>query len=63
MPEPTAVDRARTLLFGTGYAIVARSELAQLRNDSRRLAALEAGGVDNWGGYDDAIAALADHDD
>ncbi|MFB4424836.1 hypothetical protein C5F59_027620 [Streptomyces sp. QL37] len=37
---------------------ITRSRLAQLEKDSDKLGALEAYGVDNWEGYDDATAAL-----
>ncbi|WP_067470096.1 hypothetical protein [Actinomadura macra] len=33
-------------------------ELARLREADAKLAALEAGGVDNWGGYDHAMSLL-----
>lgn len=33
-----------------------------LEADSRKLAALEAGGVDNWDGYEASIAGLNDEE-
>lgn len=33
------------------------AEYMELEHASRKLAALEAAGVDNWSGYDDALAA------
>jgi hypothetical protein len=35
-----------------------RKQVAELEEDSRTLRALEAGGVDNWDGYSDALADL-----
>lgn len=35
-------------------------ELASMRQDVRKLRALEAGGVDNWEWYEDSLAALED---
>lgn len=37
------------------YAMVETSELKQLREDSDKLKKLEAAGVDNWDGYDEAL--------
>lgn len=36
------------------------SEWNRLNADSAILEALEAGGVDNWEGYDDALESLSD---
>ncbi|AXG81135.1 RecBCD nuclease inhibitor [Streptomyces paludis] len=38
------------------------AEYQQLKRDSEKLAALERFGVDNWGGYDDAMQSLEDED-
>lgn len=38
---------------------ISKSDLYQLKKDSVKLAALEAGGVDNWDWYSDS---LRDHD-
>jgi hypothetical protein len=38
-------------------------ELEQLRNDSAKLAALEAAGVDNWEGYSHAMSLYAGEDE
>jgi hypothetical protein len=37
------------------------TELESLREDSARLAALEAAGVDNWSGYDYAMQLLREN--
>jgi hypothetical protein len=42
---------------------VSAEELKQLRTDSRKLAALEAAGVDNWEHYGDAMRSLHGEDD
>jgi shikimate kinase len=34
------------------------AEYQELQASHRKLRALEAAGVDNWGGYDDAIQSL-----
>jgi hypothetical protein len=40
------------------WTTVKTSELKSLREDSARLAALNAAGVDNWSGYDYAMQLL-----
>lgn len=45
-----------------GHLGLTRESLEQLREDSRKLAALEAAGVDNWEGYDDAMASLSEEE-
>lgn len=40
------------------YATISLEELAQLREDSALLHALEAAGVDNWEGYGEALREL-----
>ena len=37
---------------------IPKSEYELLLDASRKLAALEAGGVDNWEGYDDAMSSM-----
>jgi len=37
-----------------------RARVGELLQDSATLAALYAGGVDNWGGYSDALSSLDD---
>jgi len=39
---------------------ITRAEYTQLLADQRLLRALQAAGVDNWDGYDDAIEALGE---
>lgn len=39
-----------------------RAKVADAQDDSRKLNALEAYGVDNWDGYGDAMASLDDED-
>lgn len=39
-----------------------RAEVADLYEDADVLDALRAAGVDNWGGYEDAMAMLDDED-
>lgn len=41
-----------------GYVEIPEAEYNELVKQSMILAALEAGGVDNWDGYDDAIEDL-----
>jgi hypothetical protein len=36
-----------------------RKQVAELEADAAMLAALEAGGVDNWEGYSDAVAGAS----
>ena len=43
--------------------LVSKSELESLREDARKLAALEAAGVDNWSDYDYAMASLYDDEE
>lgn len=42
---------------------IADKYLFPLEEDARTLAALEAYGVDNWDGYDEAIQSLEEDDD
>jgi hypothetical protein len=39
---------------------ITKKEYEGLVEDSRKLAALEAAGVDNWQGYDDAMEIMAE---
>lgn len=41
---------------------IPKSEYDQLQKDSKWLAALEAAGVDNWQGYDEAVEILNSDD-
>ncbi|WP_158010670.1 hypothetical protein [Tardibacter chloracetimidivorans] len=41
---------------------VERREYERLRRSEEKLLALEAGGVDNWDGYDWAMEALGEDD-
>ena len=41
-----------------GTWTLTHQEYQELIRDQRELAALDAGGVDNWGGYSDAMASL-----
>ena len=43
-----------------GYITIPVAEFAALEEDSKKLARLEAGGVDNWDGYETAMSE--DHD-
>lgn len=45
------------------YATISLEELAQLREDSALLHALEAAGVDNWEGYGEALRELENDDE
>lgn len=45
-----------------GTWTLTHSEYQELLRSSRELKALEAMGVDNWGGYDDAMNTLAEED-
>ena len=42
---------------------VDKNYLLSLEADSQKLAALEAGGVDNWDGYEEAIGGLDDEEE
>lgn len=42
--------------------IISREEYDQLRRDSELLGCLEACGVDNWCGWDDAMEMFAEED-
>jgi hypothetical protein len=42
---------------------VSATELDQLRQDSRKLTALETVGVDNWSGYERAMEILHEGED
>ncbi len=42
---------------------ISRDEYERLQRAERKLSALEAGGVDNWDGYDWAMEALQDEED
>ena len=45
------------------WTTVKTTELESLRQDSARLRALEAAGVDNWDGYDHAMQLLHESED
>lgn len=67
MPEPTNAVRSPTEILAhkiaqaiaglhKGNVSITREAYQSLCNDSHKLAKLEAGGVDNWEGYSDAMA-------
>lgn len=41
---------------------ISTAEYNQLVKDSKKLSALEAGGVDNWEWYDEAMSSINDED-
>lgn len=43
--------------------VITREEYDSLLEDSEKLAALEAQGVDNWDGYDEAMKSLRDNEE
>jgi hypothetical protein len=43
--------------------IISKALYDQLREDSEKLGCLEACGVDNWGGWDDAMEMFHEDDD
>ena len=45
-----------------GTWTLSHAEYQELKADSEKLAALEAGGVDNWEGYGNALEALDDEE-
>ena len=45
------------------YVTISRVEYKQLKKDAATLNALEAGGVDNWEGYSDALALIDEDED
>lgn len=51
----SALDSGRKDLAGTPMVEIPESEYKALKKDSRILAALEAGGVDNWEWYCDSL--------
>lgn len=59
MPCPSYLAEAETVCPGP-VDPVSPEELARLREASVTLNALEAAGVDNWEGYDEAMQSLAD---
>lgn len=46
----------------TGEELISRAELAQLKQREEWLSALEAAGVDNWDGFDEANSIQAEWD-
>lgn len=58
IPKGLTVDQlTRDVKQLRGMLVAAHSRIAELEKDSALLAALEAAGVDNWEGYDDAVEA------
>lgn len=42
---------------------ISLEEYAELQRDSRMLAALQAGGVDNWEWYDESLASFYEEEE
>jgi hypothetical protein len=61
----TALDSGRADLAGTRLVEIPETEYAALQRDSAILAALHAGGVDNWEWYGDSLrdAGLCEEDE
>lgn len=47
-------------LIGADTVTISKKEYDELQDESAMLAALDAAGVDNWSGYDDALNMLAE---
>lgn len=67
-PTPNMKDfdkyEVRELVFRTpDFVTLTQAEFDALNRDSDVLAALEAGGVDNWEGYDEAMRILEEDDE
>ncbi|MCX4809040.1 hypothetical protein OG601_47095 [Streptomyces sp. NBC_01239] len=54
-----AVDARADAVFVEQERDKARAHVAELESDAALLSALQAAGVDNWEGYDDALERLA----
>lgn len=55
-----AVDKATER--AKDYVTIRRGEYEELLQAQRKLDALEASGVDNWEGYDEAMSELGDEE-
>jgi hypothetical protein len=49
--------------MGSTTVAISQERLDELEADEAKLAALEAYGVDNWCGYDEAMQSLRSEDD
>ena len=60
---PDIIRRAEVFeAYLAGRPQTASERLADLERSERKLIALEVAGVDNWSGYDNAVADLDDED-
>jgi predicted phage-related endonuclease len=53
-----AVNQPEPIRYAAPPVTISRAEYDSLKRDSLMLVALKAAGVDNWSGYDDALAML-----
>lgn len=58
MEFPEELANAYAVLLENGYEMIKKDELSQLEESQATLNCLEACGVDNWDGYDDAMSML-----
>lgn len=60
--DEVLANAARIEAYLAGRTETAAERLADLEKSERKLVALETAGVDNWSGYDEAVADLDDED-
>lgn len=58
MPGPYPSTQERAMSKPEDQVTIPAQELEELREDQRKLNALETAGVDNWEGYDNAMEIL-----
>lgn len=58
--DEVLANAARIEAYLAGKTETATERLADLEQSERKLIALEVAGVDNWSGYDEAVADLDD---
>lgn len=48
---------------GEEFVVLGKADYERLVDDTNKLICLEAMGVDNWGGYDEAMAMMREEND